>query len=70
MALGKTSQSWWKAPSEDHDPPYWHRIFLGGTGHPLGLAQSGSGVRPKALSAFPQEGQWSPGGPAAGHADI
>lgn len=60
MALGKTSQSWWKAPSEDLDPPRQHCAFLGGgvgwgTGHPLELAQSWIGILPKPCLPSPRK---------------
>lgn len=74
MAFGKTSPTWWKAPSEDHNPPpRWHHIFLGGTGHPLGLVQLGRGksdLSPVCLLPEKPTESWRPGIWPCGYSKI
>lgn len=70
-ALGKTSRSWWRVPSEDHSPPYWRSAFLGGTGCPLGLAdQSGGLTTLDYLTSGKPTGSWRHGSWPCGYLKI
>lgn len=72
-ALEKTSQSWWRVPSEDRRRPSQRcPPFLGGTGHPLGLAQSGRGSDTSLVCPSPGRpmGSWRRGSWPCGYLKI